>query len=146
MSLMKQDSINSLTLFCVNSLDFSSIESQSHYQSISACIIDCVYSLRAQYYSTTIPVVERYAKKYMGGNRFSSGDTLSDLLHRIDECGGAEAFAANVLGNLQTLSGRRKSEVCYELADKLYRLLSINTFEDFQNFLAPQSQEPPFLF
>lgn len=131
---MKQDKVNQLTQFCRDYLDFSSIESQARYRSITACIIDCVFSLRAQYYSTTIPVVERYAKKYMSGNRFASGDSLSDLLRRIDECGGTEAFASTVLCNLQALSGRRKTEVCYEIADKLYRLLSINTFEDFQNY------------
>ena len=77
----------------------------------------------------------------MSGNRFASGDSLSDLLRRIDECGGTEAFASTVLCNLQALSGRRKAEICYEIADKLYRLLSINTFEDFQNYDKPELLE-----
>ena len=138
---MDDNRITALTRYCVKTLDFSGLGFQERYQSLTACLIDCVFSLRAQYYSTTIPVVERYAKRYMAGNRFSSGDTLSDLLQRIDENGGAEAFAANVLCNLQALSGRRKVEVCYELADKLYRLLSINTFEDFQNYDKPELLE-----
>lgn len=138
---MEQEKINQLTDFCLSNLDFSNVESQAHYRSISACIIDCVFSLRAQYYSTTIPVVERYAKKYMSGNRFSSGDTLNDLLRRIDECGGSEVFASTVLCNLQTISGRRKTDVCYEIAHKLYKWLSINTFEDFQNYDKPELLE-----
>ena len=138
---MKQEKVNQLTQFCLDNLDFSSIESQARYRSITACVIDCVYSLRAQYYSTTIPVVEHYADKYMAGNRFSSGDTLKDLLQRIDKGGGPEAFASTVLHNLQTISGRRKTEVCYEIADKLYRWLSINTFEDFQDYDKPELLE-----
>ena len=38
-----------------------------HYKSLSVCIIDCVYSLRANY-KTTVKVVERYAEKYMNAN------------------------------------------------------------------------------
>lgn len=77
----------------------------------------------------------------MSSNRFSSGDTLNDLLQRIDEGGGPEAFASTVLRNLQTISGRRKIEICYEIADKLYRWLSINTFEEFQNYDKPELLE-----
>ncbi len=77
----------------------------------------------------------------MSGDRFSSGDTLRDLLCRIDESGGPEAFAVDVLHNSQVLARRRKTEVCYEIADKLTRWLSINTFEEFQNYKNPDLLE-----
>lgn len=50
--------------YCQNNFNLEECENY-HYQSLSVCIIDCVYSLRAKYYSMTIPVVERYAEKYM---------------------------------------------------------------------------------
>ena len=68
-----------------------------HYQSLPICLIDCVYSLRAKYESITLPVVQRYADAYMGGDRYASGDTISSLIERIDSCGGPCAFAEKVV-------------------------------------------------
>lgn len=131
---MDEKKINKFVDFCEKELDFTSMDSQYKYKSLSICLIDCVYSLRAKYFSITVPVVERYAKVYMNGNICAAGDTLDDLIKHIDEAGGCEKFAENVLKNRQKLSGRHKSEVCYELADKLSRLLGINTLEEFQQY------------
>ena len=139
---MKSEKINLLTQYCIDNLDFSNLGPQERYQSLSVCLLDCVFSLRARYYSTTVPVVERYAAKYMFGNMFSSGDTLCDFLHRIDESGGPEEFAANVLCNRQTLSGRRKADICYEIAEKLFNQLSIDSIDDFQHYEKPELIEP----
>lgn len=106
------------------------------YRSLSVCILDCVYSLRAKYTSVTIPVVERYAKMYMDGNRFAYGDTISALLAHIDEVGGPAAFADNVLKNHQKSGGKKavpKEETCAQLAQYL-KGLHIETIEDFQAF------------
>lgn len=103
------------------------------YQSLSVCIIDCIYSLRAKYESTTIPVVDRYAAMYMEGDRNKPGDTVSDLICHIDASGGPDGFARSVLMNRQ-LSGRvLKAEVCLQLA-KYLKAIGIETVSDFQNF------------
>lgn len=119
--------------FCINKLDLNSVHYAQPYQSLSVCILDCVYSLQARYFSSTVPVVERYAAKYMNGDRFAAGDTLEDLMNNITAAGGYAAFASNVLQNKQKLARQLKSQVCFELARKL-NLLHINTKEDFQNF------------
>ena len=125
----------------MDNLDFTRRGFQEKYKSLSVCVIDCVYSLRSKYYSITIPVVERYASKYMGGNRFAPNDNLTDLLSRMESFENPEEFANSVLNNKQKLSRRSKADVCYELANKLNRLLSINTFEDFQKYEKPELLE-----
>ena len=66
------------------------------YHSLSLCIIDCVYSLRAQYYSTTVPVVNRYAAHYLGNDKSSSSDTVTALITNIQNAGGPVLFAADI--------------------------------------------------
>ena len=38
-----------------------------------------MYSLRAKYYSVVLPIVERYADKYLHGDKYASGDSLEDI-------------------------------------------------------------------
>ena len=76
-----------------------------NYQSLTVCLLDCVYSLRTKYFSVTLPIVDRYADKYMNGNRNSPGDTVNNLLLRINENGGPEGFANNILKNHQKIGG-----------------------------------------
>lgn len=123
------------TSYCQANLDLTGTENYD-YQSLSVCLIDCVYSLRAQYYSVTVPVVSRYAAAYMGGDPNRPGDTVSMLLQRINELGGPEVFANQVLGNHQKLGGRHmipKEAALYQLAQYL-NYLHIDTLEDFQKF------------
>lgn len=111
-------------------------QEREQYRSLSVCIIDCVYSLRTKYYSTTVPIVDRYAARYMCGDKNRQGDTVSMLLRRIDENGGPEGFAENVLKNHQKLGGKSgipKENVCFQLAHYL-KELHIDTLEDFQNY------------
>ena len=124
--------------YCEFTFDLSA-QSDYGYRSLSVCLLDCVYSLRARYYDVTVPIVERYAEMYMNGDPHASGDTVSMLLRRMDERG-HRAFAETVLMNHQKLGGKKqipKEEVCYQLARYL-RDLHIETIEDFQNF---ESQE-----
>lgn len=124
--------------YCESNFDLS-VQSEYGYRSLSVCVLDCVYSLRARYYDVTVPIVERYAAMYMNGDPYSAGDTISMLLRRMDERG-HKAFAENVLINHQKLGGKKqipKEEVCYQLARYL-QVLHIETIEDFQNF---ESQE-----
>ena len=75
-----------------------------------------------------------YADTYMGGNLYAGQDTLSDFITHIKEFSDCSEFAKTVLKNNQVLSGRNKSEVCYEIATKLHELLNMDTFDDFRNF------------
>ncbi len=121
--------------FCEKNLDLIQTVNYN-YESLSACILDCVYSLRAVYITTTVPVVERYAKTFMNGNRQAAGDTVSMLINNIDKIGGPAAFADKILKNHQKIGGKGaipKSEVCYQLARYL-KYLHIETIEDFRNF------------
>lgn len=121
--------------FCEKNLDLIQTVNYN-YESLSACILDCVYSLRAVYLTTTVPVVERYAKAYMNGNRQAAGDTISMLISNIEKVGGPSAFADKILKNHQKIGGKGaipKSEVCYQLARYL-KYLHIETIEDFRNF------------
>lgn len=125
--------------YCQNNFNLDESENYN-YQSLSVCIIDCVYSLRAKYYSMTVPVVERYAKKYLNNNKNSSGDTLTMFIRRIDDMGGAKSFEDEVFMNHQKIGGISKAVVCYQLAQYL-RYLNIDTLEDFRNFESPELLE-----
>ena len=124
--------------YCESTFDLST-QSDYGYQSLSVCLLDCVYSLRDRYYDVTVPLVQRYANMFMNGDPHGSGDTVSMLLQRMDDIGHL-AFAEKVLINHQKLGGKKhipKEEVCYQLARYL-RDLHIETIEDFQHF---ESQE-----
>ena len=115
----------------------------TNYQSLSVCLIDCIYSLRAKYYSVTIPIVDRYSNIYMNGNRNQDGDSVSDLIKHIEECGGSKAFADLVLKNHQELGGKAhipKEEALLQLATYL-KLLHIETIDDFRAFESPELLE-----
>ena len=129
---------NQFAKYCDANFDLTT-QGEYGYQSLSVCILDCVYSLRAKYYAVTSPIVERYANAYMDGDSHALGDTVSLLIKRMDEKGHKE-FADQVLRNQQKLGGKKqipKEEICYQLARYL-RDLHIETLEDFQNF---ESQE-----
>lgn len=130
-----QTSAARLAAYCEKNLNLHAALGY-HYESLSTCILDCVYSLRA-HYPTTVHVVDRYAEAYMHGDRHESGDTVSMLLANMDAAGGAAAFADRVLKNRQKSGGMLKSEVCYKLAAYL-RAMHIETIEDFRGF---ESQE-----
>lgn len=118
--------------YCRQELDFEE-QVPYEYRSLSVCILDCVYSLRARYFSTTIPVIERYAAQYMGNDMFAPNDGASSLIQHIHAAGGAEQFAANILKNNQKIGGILKSITCLELAESLVQL-HIETIEDFRSF------------
>lgn len=127
--------------YCEQELDFEKSMVYG-YKSLSVCVIDCVYSLRARYYETTIPVVDRYAEYFMEGNKYSSGDTVSMLIEHIDGVGGIAKFA-DLLKNHQKIGGKiqiPKAEVCYQLA-KYLKYLHIDTIEEFREFESPELLE-----
>ncbi len=125
--------IETFVNYCKQNFDLNGALYAETYYSLPICLIGCVYSLRAKYFLVCVPVVKRYAFAYMGTNCQSASDTLSDFVKHIDEAGGCGEFAEKVLKNKQKLSGRLKTEICYELAQNLLAL-NINTLEDFRNF------------
>ena len=108
--------------------ELKSVRKSERYQSLPICVLDCVYSLRTKYFAVTVPVLQRYADTYMGGNLYAGQDTLSDFITHIKEFSDCSEFAKTVLKNNQVLSGRNKAEVCYEIATKLHELLNMDTF------------------
>ena len=114
--------------------ELKSVRKSERYQSLPICVLDCVYSLRTKYFAVTVPVLQRYADTYMGGNLYAGQDTLSDFITHIKEFSDCSEFSKTVLKNNQVLSGRNKAEVCYEIATKLHELLNMDTFDDFRNF------------
>ena len=124
--------------YCRQVLDFDK-QISYEYRSLSLCILDCVYSLRAQY-STTKNVVKRYAEQYLDGCIDSPNDTVTSFINHISEAGGPIPFAFDVLGNKQRSGHVLKSEVCLNLARYL-RYLHIETIDDFSTFEAPELLE-----
>jgi hypothetical protein len=122
--------------YCRRELDFEK-QMRYRYRSLSVCIIDCIYSLRARYYNVTMPVVERYAAHYLCNNIESPDDKISDLIAHIQNAGGPIPFSSAILNNAQRSGGVLKSEICLNLAQYL-QLLHIETIDDFRNF---ESQE-----
>lgn len=125
--------INDFVAYCKKTFDLSFSQNSTGYKSMSICIIDCVYSLRAKYDSVTVPVIDRYVKKYMQDDKYRAGDDVSDLIDHIIQARGAESFAHNILMNNQKSGGVLKSEICYKLAYFL-KLLGIETVEDFRTY------------
>ena len=131
MSEYMTDQARKLMEYCLNNIPIQT--ETCEYKSLSVCILDCVYSLRARYYSTTIPVIDRYASRYMNNDRFSSGDSLTTFVNNINQCGGPEGFVDSVLQNRQKINGVLKSKICLDLAKKLLSI-GVNTLDDFQNY------------
>ena len=121
-----------LARYCLNNLDLNTPHYAEPYGSLGPCILDCIYSLQARYFAVVIPLMERYGKRYMNGDLRLAGYKLSDFVSHIEDAGGPIPFANDVLNNRQVLSGRIKSEVCLEVANKLIKA-GIQTKEDFYN-------------
>lgn len=75
-------------------------QSTSQYQSLSVCILDCVYSLQASY-SCAKNVVQNYANHYLNGDKNSPNDTLYDFINRIGS--NATNFATTILKTIKNL-------------------------------------------
>ena len=109
------------------------------YKSLPICIVDCVYSLRARYNSVTVPIVERYANTFLGGDKTSTSDAdnLTNFIKNLTTPS-LESFADNIAKNHQILGRVPKEKVCLDIAKKLQNL-GIETFGDFQNY--PSKEE-----
>lgn len=104
------------------------------YNSLPICILDCVYSLRATYKTTTVPLVERYAERFLGGDKTAAdeSDTLTDFINNLTSLG-LDNFADHVVRNHQKSGGVPKAKVCFDVA-KALRELGIETVSDFKKY------------
>ncbi len=119
--------------YCEENFDLG-IRCSKRFQSLSICILDCVYSLRANYELITLPILRRYADAFLGGDIYAAGDTASDLIKHINAVGGPQAFADLVKNHLK-LGSRSipKEETVLQMATYL-KLIHVETIEDFATF------------
>lgn len=126
--------------YCAENFDLG-IQRGERFRSLSICILDCVYSLRAKYEAVTLPVLQRYADAFLNGNIYAFGDTSSDLISHIDSVGGPKAFA-DLLKNHQKLGSMSipKEDTILQMATYL-KLMHVETIEDFMAFESPKLME-----
>lgn len=105
--------------------ELKSVRKSERYQSLPICVLDCVYSLRTKYYAVTVPVLQRYADTYMGGNLYAGQDTLSDFITHIKEFSDCSEFAKTVLKNNQILF----RETVKKLKDSGYPDLTVRNLD-----------------
>jgi len=82
-------------------------------------VVDCMYSLRANYESVVLPMLrERLPAR--PGMQDTPDLSFSDFMRDVDrfEPDKWDGYGSAVL-NLQVISGRRKVEICYEIAQSL---------------------------
>ena len=124
--------VNTMVNFCKNHFDLNQVISYD-YHSLPVCIIDCVYSLRVHYDTTTKRIIDRYARKYLNGDVFNSTETISDLLSHFDELNSKSDFS-RIINNKQKLGKDiPKESVCYDIA-KYLSYLHIESLNDFLEF------------
>lgn len=126
--------------YCENHFDLRPQRS-AHFRSLSVCILDCVYSLRTKYETVTLPILQRYADAFLGGDIYAAGETASDLIANINSVGGPAAFA-DLIKNHQKLGGGSipKEETVFQMATYL-KLIHVETIEDFAAFESPKLME-----
>ena len=117
--------------YCIDNLDLNENHRITKYNSISLCIIDCVYSLRTKY-EVTRKIVDRYIEKYLKCDNNAKNDNCKNLLNNINKVG-SDRFANEILKNNQKLAGRLKSEICRDLCERLL-WLNINSLTEFKKF------------
>lgn len=129
--MIKSEDIVKFTNFCKENFDFTDdISEQKEYKSLAVCVLDCVFSLRAIYNPTCINVINRFSEKFLNGNKYSENYSLKNFIEDYDSVGEIK-FRSEILRNNQMLSGRHKTEVCYDLSKNLLKI-NINTLEDFR--------------
>ncbi len=121
----------SFSNFCKHTFNLNDTITYS-YNSLPICVIDCVYSLRAKYNLVTVPIVQRYADKYLNGDTTNSNDTISAFIMHLEELDNISNFA-DILKNHQVSGGIPKEKICYQIA-KYLSYLHIETIEDFHKF------------
>lgn len=107
-------------------------EMPNYYRCLPVCIIDDIFSLQAHYETMTFPVVKRFADYFLNGEIYTDNYSIDAFINDLDNAG-LENVRLNILKNSQKTGGRRKIEVCYEVAKKLQKM-QIQTMKDFSEY------------
>lgn len=129
---MTREEVLKFVTYCDEVMDFNVPGLGNHYNSLPLCIMDDVYSLRANY-NTVIKLIGNYSEAFLNGDRYVAGHTLKEFVNNIDKVGDFYEFTRKYIGFFNKSCGRLKIELCYELAKKLIDI-GVNTLEDFQNY------------
>lgn len=71
--------------YCKDNLDLTPTPTRVYnYKSLSICIIACIYSLRTRA-NVTDKVVERYANKYLGGDKDRDTTIIAAITSELDK-------------------------------------------------------------
>lgn len=134
--------IDKLTTYCEDTLGDPNLwqTPDGYPDSLALCIIDSLYST-GSHYTSVVNVINRYKAKYPAGKHGPE-----DLLHSIDDAGGARKWAEDVVKNVKPAHTRRgallKAEII-ERAAKLMKCLKINTVEDFRRAVEGDRYDNP---
>lgn len=126
------DDADKLLDYIKNTIGIKNPEMPNYYHSIPICILDDIYSLQSKYETITFPTIKRYADFFLDGNLYTDNYSIDSFVRDLEEKG-LSFIMTNVLNNRQYVGGRRKIDVCYDMAKKL-QALGIQTFNDFNNF------------
>ena len=142
------DDIRIVAVYCRNVLNLKEarLSDPYFYQSLSLCVIDAVFSIRAIYETTTMPTVKRYCdyfnlKRYRTDRaslpKIEEQQSIKDWLSAM-ESKGIEFFTSSVFKNRQRTSSKNgilKSEAVFRFALELERH-KVYYFQDMHNILA----------
>ena len=110
------DDIRIVAVYCRNVLNLKEarLSDPYFYQSLSLCVIDAVFSIRAIYETTTMPTVKRYCdyfnlKRYRTDRaslpKIEEQQSIKDWLSAM-ESKGIEFFTSSVFKNRQRTSSK----------------------------------------
>lgn len=143
--LSGEDAVQRVADSLESTFDLSALElpPEYEYSCLPLCLIDAIFSIGATYASTRNTVLRYWRHSQPDGAAMHSAPgttepiSVGDLIEDIESEGGAEEYAANVLGNRQRTSSKNgilKSEAVLRAAEVLSRH-GIQTLADFREKL-----------
>lgn len=128
---MRQES-KQLLEYIVNVIGIKKPEMPNYYHSLPVCILDDIFSLQSHYENITFPTVKRFADYFLDGDLYTDKYLVDDFINDLEK-EGLDNVRINVLKNSQKVGGRRKIDVCYDVAKAMKRI-GIQTMADFDSY------------
>lgn len=128
---MKQE-VEKLLRYIVDVVGLNKEKMPNYYFALPVCILDAIFSPQSKYDSITIPTLNRFAIYFLNGNLYISNYNIEDFINDLESCG-VDFIVDNIINNHQKLGGRRKIDICYDVAKKL-KALGILNIDDFNNY------------
>ena len=134
--MITKHDISDFAEYCRKTLDLSNAEDSCAglYVNLPQALCDAIFSMGVRY-GAVRKVIANYIS-YNTVKNSSPNHTISEFLDTIEEVGGAEKFASDVLKNRQRAATRRgilKAESCRLVAEEL-KARGIETIADFNNY------------